>query len=329
MKNQTAGSNSEGELEITHEPSLAHSQVHLKSVVIALFVTVLWASSFVVIKFGLEEVPALTFAALRYSIASVVLLFIAFTNNRNREILRQQSKKWWIWIVGYGLIYIAVTQGTQFVALNLMPATTVSLMLNLTPILVLLFSAVTLNEHVTKKQILYVSLVFVGLFAYFYPVDLKIGELIGFIVIILSLLANAASTLLGRAINRTKSAPSLIVTSISMSIGAAILLGLSLATEEQVLLSSTSIFYIIWLALLNTALAFTLWNRAMRTLRAIDTSLINSMMLPQIVFLSIIFLGEIPTLVDWIGIAFVTIGVLLVQVDQAKRSSLNNKKANQ
>ncbi|MFX1482391.1 MAG: EamA family transporter, partial [Promethearchaeota archaeon] len=40
----------------------------------ALFVTVLWSSSFVIIKFGLNEIPPLTFAGLRYSIASIILM---------------------------------------------------------------------------------------------------------------------------------------------------------------------------------------------------------------------------------------------------------------
>ncbi|MGD9382068.1 MAG: hypothetical protein PVI03_06450, partial [Candidatus Thorarchaeota archaeon] len=42
----------------------------------ALFVTVLWASSWVIIKFGLEGegLPPITFAGLRYSIAAGILV---------------------------------------------------------------------------------------------------------------------------------------------------------------------------------------------------------------------------------------------------------------
>jgi drug/metabolite transporter (DMT)-like permease len=214
-----------------------------------------------------------------------------------------------------------MTQGTQFVALDLMPATTISLILNLTPIIVLLFSAMILNETVSRRQALYIGLVLVGLVFYFYPIDFLAGEIIGFIVILLSLFANAASSLLGRAINRTKTAPALVVTSISMSIGAVILLGFGFLIEEQSPLSTISIFYILWLALFNTALAFTMWNHAMQTLRAIDTALINCLMLPQIIFLSIVFLGEMPSHLDWIGIGFVAIGVFIVQLNQARKIS--------
>jgi drug/metabolite transporter (DMT)-like permease len=325
MRNQSDDTINIADSEIPHELFIGHSQVHLKSVVLALIVTVLWSSSWVIIKFGLEEIPALTFAGLRYTIASLVLLSLTLSKNENLEILRKQTKKWWAWILAYGLIYITMTQGTQFVALDLMPATTISLMLNLTPIIVLFFSAMTLNETVSRQQALYIGLVLVGLVFYFYPVDFLAGEIIGFIVILLSLFANAASSLLGRAINRTKTAPALVVTSISMSIGAVILLGFGFLIEERSPLSSISIFLILWLALFNTALAFTMWNHAMQTLRAIDTALINCLMLPQIIFLSIVFLGEMPSLLDWIGIGFVAIGVFMVQLNQAKQKSKENK----
>jgi drug/metabolite transporter (DMT)-like permease len=41
---------------------------------VALFVVFLWATSWVLIKFGLETIPPLTFAGLRYGLASLVLL---------------------------------------------------------------------------------------------------------------------------------------------------------------------------------------------------------------------------------------------------------------
>jgi len=41
---------------------------HLIPALQALFVTFLWSSSWVLIKFGLEEIPPLTFAGLRYGL---------------------------------------------------------------------------------------------------------------------------------------------------------------------------------------------------------------------------------------------------------------------
>ena len=108
-----------------------------------------------------------------------------------------------------------------------------------------------------------------------------------------------------------------------MSIGSIFLMLFGLGTEPMAPLSLTSWFYILWLAVVNTALAFTLWNRAMRVLRAIDMTLINSTMMPQIVILSIIFLAEYPGPLDWIGLIILALSVGAVQYLQTKR--MNNQ----
>ena len=43
---------------------------HTRAVLQALLVTFLWSTSWVLIKFGLTGIPPLTFAGLRYSLAS-------------------------------------------------------------------------------------------------------------------------------------------------------------------------------------------------------------------------------------------------------------------
>ena len=47
---------------------------HLTAVFQALFVTFLWSTSWVLIKIGLTDIPALTFAGLRYGLAFLCLL---------------------------------------------------------------------------------------------------------------------------------------------------------------------------------------------------------------------------------------------------------------
>ena len=42
----------------------------------------------------------------------------------------------------------------------------------------------------------------------------------------------------------------------------------------------------------NTAFAFTLWNHTLRTLTAVESSIIGNLMLPQIAVLAWVFLGE-------------------------------------
>ena len=289
------------------------------AVILALVVTTLWASSWVIIKFGLEDIPPITFAGLRYGLAAAILLGLILANKESRSAAMRQHRRWWLAIAGYGIIFVTVTQGTQFVALNLLPAITVSLILNLTPIVVLLLSVGLLRERPSLDQIGFIFLGIIGIVAYFYSKDLGEVVLFGVLVTVVGLLANSLSAVVGRAINRSRTAPALTITGISMTFGAAILLIWGFVIEGVPALSLTSWIYIIWLSVVNTALAFTLWNKGMQYLRAVDMSLIQSTMMPQIIILSVIFLGEIPTILDWIALSLIAVSVLLVQVSQARR----------
>jgi drug/metabolite transporter (DMT)-like permease len=290
----------------------------------ALIVTVLWSSSFVIIKFGLEDIPPLTYAGLRYSFASLLLLTLIFAQSKVRSLLRNRSRRWWGMLVLYGCIYITATQGTQFLGLFYLPAITFSLLLNMTPIIVLLSAIPLLGELPTSRETILVIIGILGVLLYFFPLDFIGISIIGLLIGLASLVANSASAIIGRAINRARDTPPLIVTGVMMSIGSVFLLLFAVATEPISPLSFTSWFYILWLAIVNTALAFTLWNRAMQVLRAMDMALINSTMMPQIVLLSFFFLGEYPTTLDWVGLALLAFSVAGVQYLQTRRR--NNSK---
>jgi drug/metabolite transporter (DMT)-like permease len=299
-------------------------RTRILAVVQALFVTVLWSSSFVIVKFGLEEIPPLTFAGLRYSIASLILLVLIASQTKMRTSMKGRPKRWWGMLTFYGIVYITATQGTQFLGLYYLPAITFSLILNLTPIIVLIIAIPWLREQPSAVE---TGLILIGIFGvilYFYPLDFVGVSILGLFIGIISLLANSFASIIGRAINRARDTPPLVVTGIMMSIGSIFLILFGLITEPIVSLSLMSWVYVLWLAAINTALAFYLWNKAMRVLRAIDMTLINSTMMPQIVILSIIFLGEYPNYLDWIGLIILAVSVAAVQVFQTRKA--NNSK---
>jgi drug/metabolite transporter (DMT)-like permease len=70
----------------------------------------------------------------------------------------------------------------------------------------------------------------------------------------------------------------------------------------------------------NTALAFTLWNHTLRTLSAMESSIINNTMLFQIALLAWLFLGQPLGWYQVIGIILAALGTLLVQMRKGERS---------
>lgn len=73
-----------------------------------------------------------------------------------------------------------------------------------------------------------------------------------------------------------------------------------------------------WVASVNTALAFWLWNRAQAVLGALESSLINNTMLIQIAVLAVLVLGERLTGVQVAGLMLAGLGVLFVQLSRRR-----------
>ncbi len=309
--------------ETSNEHETTFARTRMVAVGQSVFVTILWASSWVIIKFGLEQenLPPLIFSGMRYTFASVILIVAIISKSEYRIATRSLGKRWWSILSLYGIVFVAITQGSQFVGLFFLDAIMVSAFLNLTPIIVLLMGAVWLRETPSRDQTLWIALGVFGAMLYFYPLDLLSQSLIGIIVVLVGVLANALSSVLGRYINKERIAPPVVITGISMAVGSSLLLITGLIIEELTTITPLAFFYISWLAIVNTAFAFTLWNRAMQTLRAVDMTIINSTMLPQIVVFSILFLGESPTPLDWVGLTLLALSVAFVQISQARKNN--------
>jgi len=228
--------------------------------------------------------------------------------------IKNINRKDWLRLTVLGILFYTFTQGTQFIGLSLLPAVTVSLLLNFTPIIVAVMGIFILSEKPSSLQWLGASLFIVGILAYFYPVDFSESKTLGIIVMTIGVLSNAFSSVLGRSVNRSGKFHPLTVTVVSMGIGSIVMLVVGLETQGLPLLSLTNILFLLWLAVVNTAFAFTLWNLSLRTLTAMESSIINGTMLIQIAFLAWIFIGEPVTWKEGVGMFIAAAGAVVVQI---------------
>jgi drug/metabolite transporter (DMT)-like permease len=299
---------------------------HARAVWAALVVTVLWSSSWVLIRIGLddEDLPPITFAGLRYSVAALVLIGWASCRPAVRSEVISLSAAMWRPLILLGVVFYAVTQGAQFVAIDSQPAATSSLMLAPTPFLVAVLSQYSIGESVRPRQIIGAAVIVVGA-VLFFAGDLG-ATVVGMVASVIGLTANVTSSLLGRSINRRQHLSPLTVTATTMPIGAVLLLAAGLLTEGVPRLGWHAIGVIAWLAVVNTAWAFTLWNMSLRRLAAVESAAINNTMLIQIAALAWVTLGEAPGILGAVGVIIVSVGALLaqgLQLDQGRRIRRN------
>lgn len=291
------------------------SEKHIQIIPIlqALFVTFLWSTSFIIIKWGLVEIPPITYAGLRYILAFLCFFPFVIKKKYINEV-RQLKTTQWKNLILLGIVFYTITQGTQFLGLSILPSVTVSLMLNFTPLVVAIMGIFWLSENPSLIQWIGSTLFITGIITYFFPISLSGNQSVGLVIMFIGVLANAGSSIIGRNINKRRDISPIIVTFISMGIGAIILIIIGISMNGMPVISLTVWFYLIWLAAVNTALAFTLWNLTLRTLTAMESSIINGTMLIQIAILAAYFLGENLSIQKVIGMTMAGGGAVLVQM---------------
>jgi len=288
----------------------------LVAVLQALLVTLLWSLSWVLIKIGLVDIPPLTFAGLRYVLAFLCLLPIAW---RRGEIvnLRRISPAGWGMLVVLGLVYYTATQGGQFFTLVYLPAANFSMLLNFTVVIVAVLGIFFLGERVTGGQWAGLAVFLGGVLLFFYQQILPAGQrdelVVGYVAAGVTVIANALAALLGRAANRGRTLSPLAVTTVSMGVGSIVLLLIGLLVEPFPHLTINNWLLILWLAVVHTAFTFTLWNVTLRTLSASESAIINNTMLIQIALLAWIFLGESLSWQQVIGMLLAALGIFAFQ----------------
>lgn len=300
-------------------PTARTGRQHALAVLQALLVTFLWSTSWILVKVGLDDLDLapLSFAGLRYGLAAVLLLPFAVRAMRSSRATAPLSPRLLAGVGIYGVLFVAVAQGAQFAALSVLPATAVSLVLASIPAWVALMALAGDRERATAWQGVGIGMLTVGALLYFGPFQVEPGAAIGFVAAGVCVAAAATSSHLGRILARDaigRLGGPIGLTSISMVIGGVVLLAVGVLLEGWPSLDVTGWLIVAWLAVINTAFAFTLWNHTLRTLTAVESSVVNNTMTIQIAVLAIVFLGEELGPLQMVGLLLAAVGAAAVQL---------------
>ncbi len=284
------------------------------ALLVALLVTMIWSSSFVIVKFGLETLGPLTIAGLRYSFGAIALAPFFLLNRGKRKPI---PKDLWPRLVLIGISSYTIGNGALFWGLKYIPATTGSFLMGLIPLLVMVGGAIFLKEIPTRWQGVGVFISLVGSLIFFSG-GLQPGEPLGIAILALGLVGFMAFSLLGRGIAREKSLDTLVLTTVPLIIGGLITMSIALVVEGIPHFTIRSIWVVVWLALVNTSLGYLLYNHALRELTALEMNMVMNLTPLFTAFISWILLGERLTLLQGTGLMVMILGVILVQRGRKK-----------
>ena len=280
----------------------------------ALAVVLIWGSSFVLVKMALNQIGPLTLAGLRYLTAFLILLPFALRRNRRRI-----SRALWLRLALIGLCAYTAGNGALFWGMKSLPATTSSFLMGIIPLLVLALGIPLLREYPTRMQIAGLIVCLLG-YGAFFATGLRSGEPLGLAISGIGLLAFSAFGILGRSVARDGSAGTLALTTFPLGFGGAASLLLALAVEGPPQVTPTGAGIILWLALVNTAIAYLLYNHALQTLTALDMNLMLNLSPFATAFIAALLLSETYQPVQYLGMVVAVLGVALAQWKRNRES---------
>ena len=109
------------------------------------------------------------------------------------------------------------------------------------------------------------------------------------------------------------------LTTTTMGIGVAGMAVLTLLSGQYAALTTNGVLTIVWLATANTALAFFMWNWALKSIPAYELTVLQNVMLVEIAIFAFVFLQETITAIMVVGMALVIAGVFVVQAQAVGR----------
>jgi len=290
-------------------PSLA------RAVCYAIATSILWAGAIVLVKLGLKDIPRLTFASLRYLVGAVTLL--VWRMIKSGTPIPRPDRSLWKWLIGLGILLYGVVPAAQFVSLDIVEAVTFNLVFQAgIPVITALLAGILLKEATSRWEWLGVAIVIGGVFL-FYPKLPAGDEAFGILLAAIAAAGVGGSNALQRKIMRDGKITALDATVIPMTLGSVGLFVISRMVEPFPDLGWEQILLILVLGVVNTALAFTLWHMAMRTLNALHAGIIGSAQVVEVPVFAFVVLGESLTTGRIIGSVLVLAGILLVHFSKA------------
>lgn len=275
----------------------------------SVLVTLIWSSTFVVVKLGLETLGPLTIAGLRYLLGAIVLLPFLI---KRRSLKVSFSREIWLRLILIGVSAYTIGNGALFWGLKYLPATTGSFLLSLIPLLVLGGGALLLKEIPTRWQIFGVILSLFGS-GLFFSTGLQPGEPKGLLIVGFGLIGILTFTLLGRGIARERKLDTLTLTTLPLAIGGLLTMLIALFVEGVPQFTGRSLMIVLWLAVVNTALGYMLYNHSLRELTALEINMIMNLSPLFTAIMSWFVLGERLGLIQILGMVIMVLGVILVQ----------------
>ena len=279
-----------------------------------LFIAVVWALNFTVVKASLSEIDPYSFNAIRFLLAASFMWLVL----AKRKAWFKPVKKDWLPLLAMGLCGNLLYQWLFIVGIDLTLAANAAVMLGTIPIWVAVFSHISSIESMNRLKGIGVFLAFSGVLLIILfgnnRLTFESENFTGDVVIVLAAIVWALYTILSKRF-LTRYSP-LQFSTMMASVGAVSLFILAIPHTGETDWSSVSLPAYggaVFSGLLSIGVAYLIWNHAIRTVGAVRTATYQNLVPVLGLLFGIVLLGENLEPLQYVGSAVVIVGILITR----------------
>lgn len=268
----------------------------------------LWASAFVAIRHLGHDFSPGPLSLGRLLVGSLCLGVVALSRGVPRPTRHEWVSIVAIGILWFGIYNVALNEGEQRV-----DAGTAAMLIQVSPVLIALLAAMFLSERFTVYLALGLALAFSGVAL----IGLSVSpgadrDLLGVVLCLISAVTYSISVILQKPL--LVRLPAVHVTWLACTVGAiACLPFVRTLVSEMNQAPTSSIVWVIYLGIFPTAIAFTTYAFALKSMTASNLGITTYLVPPITIVLGVIFLSEAPPAMAYIGGALALVGVAVAR----------------
>lgn len=287
------------------------------SLVLFAMLCLIWGSTWLAIKIGLEELPPFKFAGVRFLIASALLFLLV----RIKGLSFPRGRSEWLTMLILSIFMIGLPYGLVFWGEQYIPAGLAAVLNSTIPLFVALFAHLTLpGERLSLITLLGLILGFGSVVVIFSDKLAPVAEnaLWGELALLGSAVSYGFATVFARS--KTLSHNPIVTVTVQMFCGAIMLLAAGFIVERQAqfTISPCSVGALLYLAIVGSALAFVAYFWLIKQMEATRISLVAFVTPVIALLLGWILLDELITPRILIGAGLVIIGIITVNVKRGR-----------
>ncbi len=272
----------------------------------------LWTTSSIAIKIGIQSASPLTLATIRFFIAGVIMLLFAVFFSKQKLPKRGEWKQLFL----LGLLNVTIYLGCLFAAIEFVTAGLANLFIAINPILIIVFSSIVLKRKITKNELIGFFTCFFGLTIASLPtIQFAKISLLGIFLLIVGRTSYSFASVYYKKITLSISNQS--VNAWQTFIGGILLLPFAILLNKRAIVYDYNLYIsLFWLIFVVSIIATLLWLNLVKK----DTVDAGKWLFLCPVFgyiLSFLILGERITYWEVVGTLFVVAGLIVIKNGKA------------